>query len=282
VNQCSNIHVSLLVILLVAATIVTTGCVSDIQVDTFDPSNVLNPSNFDPINDQVCELANRTGFDAEILLELGEHYPESESFRQLLDFHIIALFEEKNIDDCYKGTADSLAGYIQQIGTINDTFFEDYETFREKGVQFNHVVRTTNEHFSTAIPEIDLSIENHRSLHGVKTVMTYAPVIDSYNKLYEASSKLHSEVDEDYQNFYTNLFLFGADIAFVQQKAGYHAAFKSTGSLANTVGLSGSRAVLGDKGYGLLLSQIHWMIRGELHKGWEDLLDMLRQENLIA
>jgi len=272
----------LLAILLVAATAIAAGCSSRMDVDSIDFSTVPNSLNFNQIEDPAFELAKQIGLDKEIFLDLWEHYLENESYQQLLDFHITALFERGNIEDEYKGIADNLARRIRQIGVIDGTIFENYEIFREKGIQFNHVIRTTNEHFSTTIPEIDLSIENHQNLRGFKAVTTYVPVIESYNKLYNTSLKLPSETNEDYQNFYMNLFLFGADVAFVQQKVGYNAAFKSTGTLANAIGLSGSRAVLGDKGYGLLLSQIHWTIRGELQKGWEDLLDALRQESLIG
>lgn len=71
------------------------------------------------------------------------------------------------------------------------------------------------------------------------------------------------------------------DFYFLEQKVAYNAAFVTTGKIAATLGLAKTQAVLGPKGYGLFLSEIHWMLRGEINESWDGLLDALRNNSLI-
>ncbi len=177
------------------------------------------------------------------------------------------LMQEKSISQAHKELANSLADEIRGIGPINDSFFEDYNTFNRQTYRFNHIVRTLNQELGTKIPEIDLSKEHYRKIQDIRKALGYATLIDSYNKLYESAEKLPSNNDEDYWEFYKNLFLFAADFYFLEEKLAYRAAFLTTGKIATKLGLAKTQAVLGPKGYGLLLSEIHWMLRGEINVG---------------
>lgn len=59
------------------------------------------------------------------------------------------------------------------------------------------------------------------------------------------------------------------------------APFKSTWEISRTLKLYNAKSVLGNKGCGLLLGEIHWVIRAEIGKGWMDLKDALRRAELI-
>lgn len=77
------------------------------------------------------------------------------------------------------------------------------------------------------------------------------------------------------------MFLFAADFYFLEEKVAYRAAFLTTGKIASKLGLAKTQAVLGPKGYGLLLSEIHWMLRGEINEEWTNLIETLRSNSLI-
>ena len=193
----------------------------------------------------------------------------------------ITTIEKKKIQLDHKKLADSIATEIKEVGPIDETYFEDYDTFHRQTYRFNHIVRTLNEKFGVNIPEMDLSGENHRAINYVRAGMSYIPLIKSYNELYYSAQKLPSEKDEDYWRFYKNLFLFASDFAFLHEKVAYGTAFKSTSMLASKLRLAKTQSVLGEKGYGLLLSEIYRLIRGEINKGWNDLIDALRNEKLL-
>ncbi|AAB91307.1 MULTISPECIES: hypothetical protein [Archaeoglobus] len=71
------------------------------------------------------------------------------------------------------------------------------------------------------------------------------------------------------------------DFYFIEEKVAYRAAFTTTGKIAATLGLAKTQAVLGPKGYGLLLNEIQWMLRGEINEVWAGLLEALRNNSLI-
>ena len=234
--------------------------------------------------EQLIEKAKELGFDTEILTALYDELkknPFNQEIIKLLKFYAEALMQEKSIDESHKKLADSLAKEIKAIGPINETYFEDYETFNRQTYRINHIAKTLNDRFGTEIPEIDLSRENFAGIQEVRKALGYSALINSYNKLYESAEKLPSNRDEDYWEFYKNLFLFMADFYFLEEKVAYKAAFTTTGKIAATLGLAKTQAVLGPKGYGLLLSEIHWMLRGEINEGWAGLLETLRNDSLI-
>jgi len=234
--------------------------------------------------EQLIEKANELDFNPKILIALFEELeknPFNQEIIELLKFHADALMEETTINESHKKLADVLADEIKAIGPINETFFEDYETFNRQTYRINHIAKTLNERFGTEIPEIDLSRENFAGIQEVRRALGYSALIDSYNKLYESAEKLPSDKEKDYWEFYKNLFLFMADFYFLEEKVAYQASFKTTGLIATKLGLVKTQAVLGPKGYGLLLSEIHWMLRGEINEGWAGLLEALRNNSLV-
>ncbi|MBO8180194.1 MAG: hypothetical protein H0Z19_06890 [Archaeoglobus sp.] len=228
----------------------------------------------------MIKRAEEIGFNKDIIVELYNECknPTNQSVLKLLIFHFDALMQEKSISQAHKDIANSLADEIKEIGPINEAFFEDYNIFNRQTYRLNHVIRTLNQEFGTKIPEIDTSEEHYRK---IRNVLGYTTLIDSYNELYKSAGKLPSNRDEDYWKFYMNFFLFMADFYFLEEKVAYKTAFVTTGKIAATLGLAKTQAVLGPKGYGLLLSEIHWMLRGEINEGWDGLLDALRNNSLM-
>ena len=104
----------------------------------------------------------------------------------------------------------------------------------------------------------------------------YIPFIDSYNALYDAACKLPSNDDKDYIRFYICLASFIAEIVFIEYKLGYKIAFKSTREVATLLKLAKLRKLIGDKGYALILSIIHWKVRNLIGESWEDFKKFLR------
>jgi len=138
--------------------------------------------------------------------------------------------------------------------------------------RINYVIDIVNEEIGTDIPRIK---ENDAILF-VKTLTKYAPAVNSYNKLHEVALKLPSDDDVDYLRFYVSLGLLLADVGIIEMKLGYKFAFKSTGEVANILKLYKLRKVFGNRGYALLLSEIHWYFRGLFNETSEYLKNLLR------
>ena len=92
-----------------------------------------------------------------------------------------------------------------------------------------------NKELGTNFPEVELSEED--KLKMFRKTISYMPLIDDYNELYESSMRLPSEDENDYKRFYLNLFIFMADFAFIESKFAYTGAFKTTGILAKELKL---------------------------------------------
>ncbi|GAB7014991.1 hypothetical protein [Methanogenium cariaci] len=177
--------------------------------------------------------------------------------------------------------ADTIAERVCEIGEIDESFFTDYDYFAERARKFDHIIKAVNENFNTKYPRLEVTPEIHNQLQIYRKTSSFVPVIDSYNQLHIASQKLHSEVNDDYYDFYKNLFIFGADVAFTKENMAYKVAYRVTGILAIKTGLSHCTKVIGYQGYGLVLHSIHWKIRAECNETIEDLFSLLREEEII-
>ncbi len=213
--------------------------------------------------EDLLRLARDKGFNEEIIRALFEN-PVSNA--ELIVFYSQALAEHVNIDEELKRFADSLAAEIRIIGLVDENFLSNSSKVDEWLYKINHIIDVVNERFETNFPKIDLTQDEIRT---ARKILSYAPVLESYNKLYKASLKLPSNRDEDYWEFYKNLFLLLFDVAFVQGKVEYKVAFKSVWELIQILKLYKVQKVLGHKGYGLLLSEIHWSIRAEVGNIWK-------------
>lgn len=166
-------------------------------------------------------------------------------------------------------------------GEIDEAFFTDYDYFKENTEKFDRLIKTINENFDTHYQTLDVSKNFYKQLQLYRKTSSFIPVIDSYNELHIASQKLHSEENADYYIFYKNLFIFAVDVAFTKENMAYKTAYRATGILARTTGLSHCTKIIGYQGYGLVLHEIHWKIRAECNETIEDLLSILREEEII-
>lgn len=193
-------------------------------------------------------------------------------------------FAEKNppkINETHIIIADNIAKSVCEIGEIDESFFTDYDYFAEKALKFEHLIKMVNENFNTNYQILEYTPDIHKQLEIYRKTSSFIPVIDSYNQLHNSSQKLHSEKNVDYYNFYNNLFIFTADVAFTKEKMAYKTAYKATGILARSIGLSHCTKIIGYQGYGMVLHSIHWKIRAECNETLEDLFSLLREEDII-
>ena len=272
-----SMRIILLIILLLSSSI--SGCL-DNSTDMEQVQSKLSEYKIDPekINNLVS-VAEERGFNKEIIEYMVKNYGENVN---LIKYYITALSEDIVLSPESEKFADNVAGIIKNdIGSINNTFFEDYETFSRQSYRLNHVIDLVNQDFKTTIPNIEISRDFHNDLKNFKSATSYIPLVEPYNKVYESSLVLPSTDEKRYWEFYKNIFLLGTDVAFIQGKLGYNVAYKSTWEINQALKLSKTRVVLGNKGYGLLLSEIHWKIRYEVGERWEDLKQVLETENLI-
>ena len=273
VNMC----IVLLIILLLSSSI--SGCL-DNSTDMKQVQSKLSEYQIEPQQvTNLINMADERGFNKEIIKDLVKNIDEN---RDLIIFHLNALSEDANLTISSKQFADVIANVLKNdVGAIDNTFVEDYETFERKSIQLNYVIDLLNQDFKTTFPKIEISRDFHNDLKNYESASSYIPIIEPYNKVYESSLMLPNNDKKYYTEFYKNVLLLGTDIAFIEGKLGYNLAYKSTWEINQALKLSNTRAVLGNKGYGLLLSEIHWKIRYEVGEKWDDLKQVLETENII-
>lgn len=201
-----------------------------------------------------------------------------ESINLFLDF---AENNPHKINETHIIIADNIAKNVREIGEINESYFTDYDYIAEKTYKFEHLIKMVNENFNTNYQILEYTPDIHKQLQIYRKDSSFIPVIDSYNQLHNSSQKLHSENNVDYYNFYTDLFIFTADVAFTKEKMAYKTAYKATGILARSIGLNHCTKIIGYQGYGLVLHSIHWKIRAECNETLEDFLSLIREEEII-
>ena len=273
------IIIPILLLILFLFSIITPAC-NDLFNDNGKSTIPVPDTNFSTIIEQGKEITENIESNVPFIEEFSLETIKNDTIYKLLEYHK-SIFHDFQIEDYYIGAADEIAEDIRKIGPLNKSFFDNYDAFHENAHKLNHIVVFTNDLSGSTFPEIDYTFESYNRLKEIQVIMSYTPILDTYNELYKSSLRLHSDYMHDYHAFYTNLFLFGSDVAFTQQKIGYKMAFKSTNELIKAVRLYRTQKIIGPNGYALLLSYIHWMIRDEINQKWDDLIDVLREEGLL-
>lgn len=189
----------------------------------------------------------------------------------------VELPEEFKVQDDARLQAYRLSKQITALGPFRSSF--SYEEFEDWVGHLNEVIDNINSDLELEVPHIRATMALYQMLNEASEKgEEYAPVIDSYNSLYEVSEKIQKEADGNYlkpsdilyKRFYISLGVFVADAAFIQQKVGYKVAFKTTGEIARAIHLQKIAKYIGYDCYGFILSKIHWNLREWLNETWED------------
>jgi hypothetical protein len=163
-----------------------------------------------------------------------------------------------------KKIADELSSQIRTIGPIDDSIFEDYSKYQDGIKKVNQLTRIINDKIKTEIPEVGSTISDFEKFKEIKIVLQYTPLVEPYNQLYQSSLKLPSENKTDYNSFYTDIGIFSLEVCIIESKMSYKIAYKTTGELASNFKLYQLSPYIGDEGYKVLLSEIHWSIREQI------------------
>jgi len=165
-----------------------------------------------------------------------------------------------------KQLANELSIHIKKIGPIDESFFDDYSKFKEYVNKINQLTWIINEKIGVEIPEIGSALSDFEKIKEFKLVLKYIPLLDPYNKLYESSLNLPSDQDKDYETFYANLGEFSFEVCILESQISYKFAYKATGDIAYNFKLYKLVPYIGNEGYSILLSEIHWSIREKFEK----------------
>jgi len=169
-----------------------------------------------------------------------------------------------------------ISSELKDFEPIDPTELENYDSFKKHMHKVNRVSDLINEHTDKDFGHIGTTRTSYDKFIATKT--KYIPLINSYNELINASKDLDPEDMESVRHFYICLFLVGVDIALIQTGAMYKGAFASVGALNGHLGLNFVVPYIGYSGYGLLLSSIHWTLRGYIEGFKNDVFDTVRKE----
>jgi hypothetical protein len=141
---------------------------------------------------------------------------------------------------------------------IDSSVFETSGEFDRQSYRLYHATNTVNEHFNKEVSTTKLQ----STMSSAGSLSKYTPLVGSYNRMYDASCAVEPGDDESLERFYVASASFGVEAALVQQQVFFKTSFVATRYTTNRLSLMKVRTVTGDKGYGLLLSEIHWAYRG--------------------
>ena len=127
---------------------------------------------------------------------------------------------------------------------------------------------------------IDKRMRTAREVSGVAA--KYAPVIGSYQRLHEASCAVKADEPGAQEDFYIASAAFTVDLALAQQQVVYKAAFKTTGTLANQVGLMRLARTCGYKCVGMVESEMYWLASGTYSGAIDQVAIYAMEGNLTA
>jgi len=174
------------------------------------------------------------------------------------------------------GVAVKISSGLEELEPIDPTRLEDYESFKRNVERFNRVSDIIKENTGKDFGKITISRGKYDEI--MSTAVKYAPLVNSYNELIESSKNLDPEDEDSVRRFYIALFLVGVDIALINSGAIYKGTYKSVWEINQALGLREVVPFIGYKGYGFLLSSIHWTLRGYIEGFKNDVYEVLLDE----
>lgn len=148
------------------------------------------------------------------------------------------------------GQAASSIATLQPVQTGGDPCNEVIQVIQGSGTVENYI----NKGFGTDFQTVSVSSPD------CTVLVTFIPVVSSYNNLITAAQQYNAANSTSVNNFYVQSFVFAADITIVDG-AVYKAAFRSTGELNDALKLGKLRESCGDTCYSTALSSIYWFLK---------------------
>lgn len=134
----------------------------------------------------------------------------------------------------------------------------------EVGHKISYATQIANEQFSDDIP-----VHSAKSLRALTQKSTkYVPLISSFQTMGKcACEATETRTDAALKDYYTATLMFGVDTMLISTGAFYKPAFAGTRFMTNKasqVGLYRLRYVLGNRGWGLAMSEVYYGLRGSM------------------
>lgn len=194
---------------------------------------------------------------------------------------------EKNDSTYNKTFASDLAFQMslqmRDIGleSLDADDIEDFTDFKAKIPKINRIIEILNENTEMHFEKIEIS-EWTKIKHGefitiIRKGEKYVPIISSYNELIKQSENVIRDKTNDLyvRNFYIAAFLLGVDVCLIETGAIHKGVFKSVGSINNEFKLAKVVPYCGYSGYGFILSNIYWSLRGYIGGFKNDIYDII-------
>jgi hypothetical protein len=162
--------------------------------------------------------------------------------------------------------ANATCAIYRDAESITDTreISETGGLTKEAGRRISFASQIANEQFSEEIPT-----HTPKSLRQTtKDATNYVPLVSSYQAMSESACRATEErTDEALKDYYTATLVFGVDTMLVSTGAFYEPAFAGTRLVTNhasQIGLYRLRYLIGNRGWALAMSEVHWALRGSM------------------
>lgn len=156
---------------------------------------------------------------------------------------------------------------IESLGIREEEYNPPSQEAHRQVSRAKHLARLLDENVEYNIPVSQINeIENYS-----RPVAKYMPFVSSAFNFYEVCEQVHKlskdasdeVIEEADEQFLIAALVLVSEIALLQTSVMYKTAFVGTRYVAN-YGLIRLRSRVGLRSYALLLSEVHWAIRGQL------------------
>ncbi|NUC71723.1 hypothetical protein HTZ84_05265 [Haloterrigena sp. SYSU A558-1] len=174
-------------------------------------------------------------------------------------------------DEFYNAKEEDPEGLENSVSQLSAEGTFDLDEFKQgawdgnrQTYRLQHIAELLNKDFGANIPTSyidDLNVSTGK-------ISTYLPLVAASQNLIEAGEAyLEAEgedaIKEAEEELVISILLFVCELCLLQSTATYRLSFSGTRYVAN-MGLVRFRGILGMRGYALILSEVHWAIRGKL------------------
>ncbi|MXV62087.1 hypothetical protein GS429_08435 [Natronorubrum sp. JWXQ-INN-674] len=210
-----------------------------------------------------------TGLGSSLFLAGGVTTVSAEEDDQLSEVEeFISGFGE----EIYETTAEApealveFASQLDAEGEFNlEKLEEEIDDGHRQTYRLQHLAQLLNQELGTSLPTSyidDINVTTGKLNSHLPIIASGQNLIEAGNE-YQIAREEGVDTQEAEEELMISVLLFCCELYLLQSTTVYQLSFSGTRYVANT-GLVRFRGVLGLRGYALILSEVHWAIRGTI------------------
>jgi len=161
-------------------------------------------------------------------------------------------------NELHSSILSTTAGSIGKLPTLDLETVETFEEYKDFADTMNDGIWIANKELGRDIPLLETTQEGYEKIS--KTIIKYAPMVNSYNNMVYAAQKVDSSDQNSISCFYTRTAIFSLELTLISTSFYAGMSYKVVGEVYRASGLT-HLAFKCPSCVSTALSNAHWFVR---------------------